>query len=264
MRWEPEAEALLKRVPFFVRKKVKKKVEEFARERGEATVTKEVMLAAREALRDKASQAEKAFSVEGCFGLSSCPNAVTSSEELLNRLEKILEEKNLTSFLKQKIKGPLKHHHQFRVSLAECPNACSQVQIKDFALIGQAILGLSPENCNFCGECEVICEERAIKVSASGPEIDDEKCLNCGACARVCETGAIFVKEKGYRLLIGGKLGRHPQLAQEIKAFASEKEALEIFSKVLDFYQRHCKEGERLGAIIARLGFTQARKEILG
>ncbi|OAG27875.1 4Fe-4S binding protein [Thermodesulfatator autotrophicus] len=264
MKWEPEAEALLKRVPFFVRKKVKKKVEEFVRARGEATVTRESMLAAREALRDKAAQAEKAFSVEGCFGISNCPNAVTSSEELLNHLEKILEEKELTSFLKEKIKGPLKHHHQFKVSLAECPNACSQVQIKDFALIGQAVLALSPERCSFCGECEKACEEKAVVISAAGPEIDKEKCLGCGACARVCETEAISIKEKGYRLLIGGKLGRHPQLAQEIKSFANEAETLEIFSKVLDFYKRHCQEGERLGAIIARLGFEQAIKEILG
>ncbi|WP_022852318.1 4Fe-4S dicluster domain-containing protein [Thermodesulfatator atlanticus] len=262
MEWEKDAQALLKRVPFFVRKKVKRKVEEFVKARGEKIVTKEAMLAAREALREKAAQTETGFSVESCFGGSGCPNAVTSSENLLQELEKILEEEKLTSFIKGKIKGPLKHHHQFRVSLAECPNACSQVQIKDFALIGQAKIEINPETCTLCGECETACEENAIFLATDGPRIKEENCLHCGACAKVCETGTINIFQTGYKVLVGGKLGRHPRLAKELVPFANGKEVLEIFKKTLAFYKKYCEAGERLGAIIERLGWEQTKKEL--
>ncbi|HJK94877.1 MAG TPA: hypothetical protein RMH85_19815 [Polyangiaceae bacterium LLY-WYZ-15_(1-7)] len=48
MRWEPEAEAMMKKVPFFVRPLAKRKAEEAARQRGMDAVTKALV----EELRD--------------------------------------------------------------------------------------------------------------------------------------------------------------------------------------------------------------------
>jgi light-independent protochlorophyllide reductase subunit B len=48
LRWEPAAEKLLGRVPFFVRKKARTNVERYARERGISVVDERVLLAARE------------------------------------------------------------------------------------------------------------------------------------------------------------------------------------------------------------------------
>jgi len=263
MRWEPEAEALLKRVPFFVRGRVKKKVEEFVRSRGREVVTAEEMLAAREALREKAASATEGFAVEGCFGSTGCPNAVTNSAELLERLEEILRQEDLTGFLRQKVGGPLKHHHQFRVALAECPNACSQVQIRDFALIGQAEITLSEDACSFCGECEKICEEGAIKLTNQGPRLNEELCLRCAACVHVCPTEALRLISLGYRVLIGGKLGRHPRLASELVSFASPEEIPPLLRRVVNVYKRYNQHGERLGSIIQRVGWERIREEIL-
>ncbi len=50
MPWSPDAEKMLKKVPFFVRKKVRKNTENFARENGEASITAEVFKKAKEAL----------------------------------------------------------------------------------------------------------------------------------------------------------------------------------------------------------------------
>jgi len=262
MRWEPEAEALLKRVPFFVRGRVKKKVEEFVRSRGKDVVTAEEMLAAREALREKTASVEEGFAVEGCFGSTGCPNAVTNSSALLDRLEEVLRQEDLTGFLRQKVKGPLKHHHQFRVALSECPNACSQVQIRDFALIGQVEIKTFPERCTFCGECEQTCEEGAISLTGEGPRLDEERCLRCGACLKGCAEEALVPGRKGYRILIGGKLGRHPRLATELVPLASAEEVLEWLRRVLVFYKRHNRAGERLGNIIERLGWEETKKEL--
>ncbi len=48
--WTHEAEAMLKKVPFFVRGRVRANVEKYARERGHAEITADVLLAAKEAL----------------------------------------------------------------------------------------------------------------------------------------------------------------------------------------------------------------------
>ena len=48
--WTPEAQAMLKKVPFFVRGRVQKNVEKYAGERGVGPITVDVLQAAREAL----------------------------------------------------------------------------------------------------------------------------------------------------------------------------------------------------------------------
>jgi len=50
MSWTDEAENMLKKVPFFVRKKVRKNTENFAREQGSLSVTAEVFRQAKESL----------------------------------------------------------------------------------------------------------------------------------------------------------------------------------------------------------------------
>lgn len=49
MTWDAQANQELKKVPGFVRNKVKKNTEKFARDRGIAAITLEVMYAAKEA-----------------------------------------------------------------------------------------------------------------------------------------------------------------------------------------------------------------------
>jgi light-independent protochlorophyllide reductase subunit B len=48
--WAADAQAMLKKVPFFVRSRVQKRVEQYAREQGHATVTVDVLQDAREAM----------------------------------------------------------------------------------------------------------------------------------------------------------------------------------------------------------------------
>jgi len=63
------------------------------------------------------SEAEKGYEVSGCFGVDSCPNAITASIHLLSSLEKILEEEKLIQFLTSKVGPRLKAHHKFKVCL---------------------------------------------------------------------------------------------------------------------------------------------------
>jgi len=214
-------------------------------------------------LLDKAAQVSQGFRVKACRGARGCPNAITSSATLLRRIEDFLHQENLTEFLQERVGGPLRHHHRFRVAISECPNACSQVHIQDLGLIGQMEPELTGE-CTKCGSCEEACEEGAIRVEDRFPVIDPERCLNCGACVRACASGALTPGRIGYRILVGGKLGRHPRLAKELVSFATEEEVLQILKKVIYLYKAHNRRGERLGQLIEDVGWEEFRKAILG
>lgn len=262
MEWDRDAEEYLKKVPFFVRGKVKKEVEKYLTSQGQKRVTLSLLLEAKEVLLDKVSKAEKGYEVTGCFGLNSCPNALSASEELLKSLEKILEEEKITDFLKEKVKGPLKAHHKFKVGLSECPNACSQIHITDFALHGVVRVEVNPKACSFCVSCLEVCEEGAIELTDYGAKIDEERCVGCGHCVKICPEGALAEGFRGYKVYLGGKLGRHPRLATFL-TYAETEEVLKLFKKVLNFYKKYNEKGERLGTIIERLGWERAKKLLL-
>lgn len=143
-------------------------------------------------------------------------------------------------------------HHIFRVAIAGCPNSCSQPQIKDFALQGQAVPVVG-EGCTDCGLCVTACPDQAITLAKQGPHIDPSLCLNCGKCVKSCPTGAIYIGDTGYRVLRGGKLGRRPQLAQEVCSLTDEQGALQWLQQTIDLLHREGKPGERLGNLLARI-----------
>ncbi len=262
MEWEREAEEYLKKVPFFVRGRVKREIEKYLAERGLKRVTLDGVLSAKSALIDKMSQAERAFEVSGCFGLNSCPNALTTSEELLKKLEQVLEEEKISDLLREKVKGPLKAHHKFKVLLSECPNACSQIYIADFALHGVVKVDVDPKACSFCGSCVEVCEESAINLTDFGPLVNEERCVGCGHCIKICPESALTEAFKGYKIYLGGKLGRHPRLATFL-TYAKEDEVIALFKKVVQFYKENNIKGERLGTILERVGWDRAKELLL-
>jgi dissimilatory sulfite reductase (desulfoviridin) alpha/beta subunit len=169
----------------------------------------------------------------------------------VQRLEGILEEAQLRAFLEKNVVGGLKHHHEFRVTRADCPNACSQPQIKDMGIIGAAEPMISDEECTLCETCVEVCKEDAIALDVDEgiPVVDYDRCLRCRQCIKECPTGTIAVGKTGYRVLLGGKLGRHPRLAEELPGIYSEDEVVRILQACLDFYKKHSKHGERFAAI---------------
>jgi dissimilatory sulfite reductase (desulfoviridin) alpha/beta subunit len=252
MKWTDEAEGAVSKVPFFIRKRVKKRVEEEAERQGRPVVTLDQVKTCQQRFLQNMDREVKGYQVEACFGPTGCPNAVVVDPELVQKLEKKLEQRNLRDFLKEKVKGPLKMHHEFRVSLSTCPNACSRPQIVDFGIIGALRPGISDEPCTLCGDCREACLEGAVALEEepAQPVIDFDRCLACGQCSKVCPTGTLMEGEKGYRILLGGKLGRHPQLGKELAGIHSEKDLLETLDRTLDHYQKYNQKGERLGEVL--------------
>jgi anaerobic sulfite reductase subunit C len=265
MRWTEGAEDAVSRVPFFVRKKVKKSIEEESARQGSIEVTVHHVQACRKRYLGSMEDEVKGFQVDNCFGSSGCPNRAVKDDGMADRIETLLAARDMKAFLKGKVQGPLKLHHELRVSVSDCPNACSRPQIADIGLIGANRPAISDSPCTGCGACASVCRENAVRLDdVAGPVIDCSKCLFCGKCISACPSGTLATSQsqQGWRILVGGKLGRHPQFGRELAGMFKADEALTIIERCLSFYMMHNIEGERLGEVINRVGFELLEKEL--
>ena len=257
MKWTSEAEEALKKVPFFVRKRVRARVEKEALEADKSAVSLADVKATLARYISSMSAEIKGYQIETCFGPSGCPNRAIISDPLLARIEAEVKAQDLIGFLRQTVEGDLKFHHEFRITLADCPNACSQPQIKDIGIIGACAPAVTGEPCSLCEACVGACKEDAIRIDTEKevPLIDTDRCLKCGKCIPVCPTGTLAEGQKGFRVQLGGKLGRHPQLARELPGIYGENRVIEIVKDCLRFYKNNSKHGERFGQILTPAAF---------
>lgn len=259
MQWTSEAEEAVKKVPFFVRKKVRSRVEKEAREAGKNIVTLAEVNATQKRYLGSMKSEVKGYQLDTCFGPRGCPNRANAADRLLENIEQLLEKEDLLGFLQQSVKGDLKFHHEFRVTLADCPNACSQPQIKDIGIIGAAIPRTVDRECSECDACVEACKEGAIEMQSGGrgPQIDYDRCLACGQCVSVCPTGTLDTGCRGFRVQLGGKLGRHPQLARELPGIYTEKQVLDIVRDCLTLYKKKSTGGRRFAQVFSDEDFDK-------
>lgn len=252
MQWTKEAEKVISRIPFFVRKRVRKRVEEDARSAGAKEVRIDHVRSSQQKFMKKMDSEVFGYRIENCVGPGGCPKRAVEDSDLVERLETLVSGKNLREFLKEKVGGPLKKHHEFRIVISDCPNACSRPQITDVGIIGAWRPRITDEPCSDCGACLEICKERAVLFEEDVPIIDNDNCLVCGQCIIHCPTGTISGSDRGYRILVGGKLGRHPQLGKELPGIHSSDDVLNIVDRYLGHFMAYNKKGERFGDILNR------------
>jgi dissimilatory sulfite reductase (desulfoviridin) alpha/beta subunit len=251
MEWTSDAENAIKKVPFFVRKRVKARVEKEALESGKSIVSVSEVKATQKKYLSNMESEIRGFQLDTCFGPSGCPNRAVDISRLLKKIEAILEKEKLLDFLKQRVKGDIKFHHELRVTLADCPNACSQPQIKDIGIIGAVTPVITDEACTLCEACVEVCKENAVTLNTEAglPEINQHMCLDCGQCIDACPTETLARGKKGFRVQLGGKLGRHPVLARELQGVYTEDEVLKIVKDCIAFYKIFSKSGERFAEL---------------
>jgi anaerobic sulfite reductase subunit C len=252
MQWTDEAEAAIKKVPFIVRRKVRTRVEREASDAGKAAVSLSDVKATQARYLKKMSNEVKGYQLDACFGSGGCPHRAMASEVLVEKIERVMADADLLGFLKSRVGGDLKFHHEFRISIADCPNACSQPQIKDVGVLGAAMPGFADLPCSACGTCTDACKEHALLLSEKGdaPAIDVQRCVHCGSCIAACPTGTLEADKKGYRVVIGGKLGRHPRLATELPGIHDAETVVRMIADFLAFYKSRSTLGQRFAQLL--------------
>lgn len=291
MEWEDKALEKIKRVPIFVRGFAKNKVEEYVASKGEVKVTEEDVNQTKKIMflkigtdtkklvdlmrkqihlnpngqisdnthklklgqnTESNNNSNKLYEVTGCNDNHLCPFSLIDARNLVLKLNNKLEEMNITNVLLDRVDGPVVYHHTFRVAVAECPNACSQPQIKDFGIVAEALPKVSGNECINCNLCIEECKEDAIAIKDPCPIIDYKKCVRCEACVKVCPVNALVTEKKGYSVFIGGKLGRHPQFAFKLLDLVDEDTVVKALESCLKLYINESKENERFGSYVAR------------
>lgn len=256
MKWSVEAELAINNVPFFVRKKVRKRVEAHAQNCGKQEVGLEDVTSLKKQFLSKGGMEKevRGYDISTCFGGEGCPNTANSCANLLVGIQALMDKAELLSFLKKSVPDGLKFHHEFRVSLSDCPNACSRPQIVDIGIIGAVRPAAGTNECTQCMACVDACPDKAICLEIKEhPVIDPDLCLSCGKCISACPTGTIEESERGFRVLLGGRLGRHPRLAMEVPGIQSRQKVLAIVENCLTFYKTHSKNGQRFSKILTSL-----------
>ena len=295
MEWNKSASLLLEKVPPFVQKTVREKVETLARERGKTLVTEAEVMAARDSFMNKPPPVTAAphafvkksvdnkklsilkkypkyfdndgnpvlYQTKTCRGAEvNCPFLIADSNVLADKIRNRLEELKFTEKLMNKIEGQILPHHSLKIAVSGCPNSCSMPQIKDFGVHAIEPVFVDPASeCIECMKCVETCREDAITIQNGVVSIDMEKCAHCGLCSKVCPSGSIKAGKKKYRVMIGGKVGRHPKFAIEILPQADESTTLKALDVCVEMILSS-KTEHRFRALLEQHGIEEIKKRI--
>ncbi|MDI6914919.1 MAG: 4Fe-4S dicluster domain-containing protein [Desulfitobacteriaceae bacterium] len=190
----------------------------------------------------------------------NCPKAARNWSSLVKRLESGLSQLGIGNALKRKF-GVVQYHHLPKITVAGCPNGCSRPQIKDLGMIGFVEPGWDKGLCNGCQGCVAACLEEALAWDGKEILIDALRCLQCGDCLRVCPTGALSPGKTGWRLLQGGRVGRHPRFA-DVSGTATEDQEAEAWAlSAITRYFQESLPGERLSFFLKRMHPAERTEE---
>jgi len=68
--------------------------------------------------------------------------------------------------------------------------------------------------------------------------------------------------EDGWMVAVGGNVGAQPRIGKELIKGLSDDQALAMVEKVIQYYKTNAKKGERLGALINRIGFDALKTAV--
>jgi len=187
--------------------------------------------------------------VTACPGLSICRKALADSQSFALQIDQRF--------------GGLQLPHKFKATVSACPNACSGPLESEIGLCAAVKPRLDADACMGCDLCVDICKERALTLQDGKPVLDRNRCILCGDCIQSCPTDAWKTEKLGYSVFAGGKMGRHPGLAEKIADFVDEEQGMRIIQHCLDFYRQHGNRRERLCDLIHRVGMDEFKAAVL-
>jgi dissimilatory sulfite reductase (desulfoviridin) alpha/beta subunit len=188
-------------------------------------------------------------------GLPGCMHANDVSTDFEKRIEQVVQNSGWPKFLHDFYGGKINRHHGFQIHVSACPNGCSRPHIADIGFIRACEPQVAAEACISCGNCAEACPDEAIAMVDGLPAINRDACISCGRCVLVCPVDSMHCTRAGWRVLAGGRLGRHPQLARELDGLHDDDTALTILDRALQLFMANYTPRKRFGAIMDELGY---------
>ncbi len=207
---------------------------------------------------------EGTYTVKVCRGSEGggkCRFALFVSGDFAAGIEKVIQATGWPEFIEKEMGDKMRTHHRIKVYASACPNGCSTPHVADIGLIRACVPAFDHEGCIGCGECAASCPDDALEVVDGRVVINREACLVCGRCIEVCPVEVISCVRSGWRVLIGGRLGRHPRLGMELPGVYTSEEALLLIDKAIRLYMDNYEYGKRFGIIFDRIGYESLLEE---
>jgi dissimilatory sulfite reductase (desulfoviridin) alpha/beta subunit len=195
----------------------------------------------------QSSHLKSSLRMSFCRGLdpAQCRFALPARCAEIDKLVSIAERCGWQDFLLRRTNGTVRAHDALRLAVSACANGCSRPHIADFAVIRAQRPVVEASACSGCGLCVDTCPDDALSTRNSCAVIDADCCLSCGRCMRACPAGAIAPDAEGYRVLVGGRLGRRPKLARELPGILTWIEVENTFCCMLDAVMNGHEPGMR-------------------
>lgn len=184
------------------------------------------------------------------FEPQGCRFNVVKDKKFVEQIISQIERSSWKKFMDSQKNGPLKAHEKLKISFSGCPNGCSRPHIHDLGIIGAVKPEVVAKHCLNCGICSETCREQAISSLNDIAQVDYTCCLYCGECVRACPEESMKVSQAGFRLVVGGRLGRHPCLARDLGMIFTKNQQARALDILLDFHRKGFETGTRLSQMI--------------
>lgn len=188
--------------------------------------------------------------ITACQGDEICPNGLIDSTKLAFEFYKRYHGRELP--------------HKFKLGITGCCNNCLKAEENDLGVKGGQKVEWNADKCTFCGLCETVCRQKAIKVEKETKTLayDQDACSFCGRCAKACPTKA-WEGKSGFLIYFGGLFGNRIAIGKRLLPIVfSTDELFKVVDATLKFYETHGKASERFRNTVDRVGWDLLEKEV--
>lgn len=194
------------------------------------------------------SEKDEIVNVIACPGTERCKFANIDTIALAKKIDERLFGKDM----------PVK----VRIAISGCPNACTSPMLNEIGIIGRVKPVRVTGKCTGCGTCVKYCKENAIVIRNGISELKEDKCVQCGVCIQSCPFDLLKSENSHYQILVGGRRGRHPQIARELISVKDGDAVITVIERIVNWVYRRAWSGRLLSEQMDDIHFEKFRDEI--
>lgn len=154
-------------------------------------------------------------------------------------------------------------HAKAKFTFVGCPNNCAKANTNDIGFVGQSYVQFDEDHCTDCGKCIKVCRAKSLTLVNKKLVWNEKLCINCGKCAQVCDFEAMTEEARGVAVYVGGRMGRGYRFGDRLTDLYAVEEIPDLIEKILETYMVLGTDGERVSAVIDRIGINAFEEALL-